>query len=88
MAEKDQYDREKWEIIQKARHAAEQAVFLQTQSESREQHIAKLEIELSEVLTLLVFISECDNRHMVEVFSAVSVALYDSLKNAQSCTFI
>lgn len=49
VAEKDQCDREKWEIIQKARHAAEQAVYLQTQSESREQHISKLETELSEV---------------------------------------
>ena len=49
MADKDQSEREKWEIIQKARNAAEQAVFLQTQSEEREQHIQKLETELSEV---------------------------------------
>lgn len=50
-AEKDQSDRDKWEIIQKARHAAEQAVFLQTQSEGREQHIQQLETELTEVHT-------------------------------------
>ncbi|KAL4221609.1 hypothetical protein ACF0H5_019866 [Mactra antiquata] len=47
--EKDQCDREKWEIIQKARHAAEQAVFLQTQSEGKQQHIQKLETELLEL---------------------------------------
>ncbi|XP_053379298.1 kazrin-like isoform X2 [Mercenaria mercenaria] len=47
-AEKEHCDREKWEIIQKARHAAEQAVFLQTHSEEREKHIQKLELELTE----------------------------------------
>ncbi|XP_052759830.1 kazrin-like isoform X2 [Mya arenaria] len=49
VGEKDQCDREKWEIIQKARQAAEQAVYLQSQSEDREEHIAKLEAELIEL---------------------------------------
>ncbi|XP_060597921.1 kazrin-like [Ruditapes philippinarum] len=47
--EKEHCDREKWDIIQKARHAAEQAVFLQTHSEEREKHIHKLETELIEL---------------------------------------
>ncbi|XP_052284093.1 kazrin-like isoform X3 [Dreissena polymorpha] len=49
LIEKDQWDHEKWEIIQKARQAAEQAVYLQTQSESREDHICKLENEITEL---------------------------------------
>ena len=49
MAEKEDSEREKWEIIQKARHAAEQAVYLQTEAEDREQHVQKIEVQLADV---------------------------------------
>lgn len=48
-AEKETCEREKWEIIQKARHAAEQAIFLQQQLEAQEQHSNKLDGEIFEL---------------------------------------
>ena len=47
--EKDTCEREKWEIIQKARHAAEQAIYLQQQLEVQEHHSQKLDGEIMEV---------------------------------------
>ncbi|XP_071146106.1 kazrin-like isoform X2 [Mytilus edulis] len=45
--EREDTEQEKWEIIKQARDAQERAVILRTQLESKEQHIKKLEMELS-----------------------------------------
>ena len=47
--EKEACEREKWEIIQKARNAAEQAIYLQQKLEAQEQHSDKLDGEILEV---------------------------------------
>lgn len=47
--EKETCEREKWEIIQKARHAAEQAIYLQQQLEAQEHHSNKLDTEILEL---------------------------------------
>lgn len=45
--ERENTEQEKWEIIKQARDAQERAVILRTQLESKEQHIKKLDMELS-----------------------------------------
>ncbi|CAG5128306.1 unnamed protein product, partial [Candidula unifasciata] len=46
--EKEMVEREKWEIINRAKDAAERAMFLKAQLESKEQSIKELEAELKE----------------------------------------
>ncbi|XP_041377484.1 kazrin-like isoform X2 [Gigantopelta aegis] len=47
--EKEESEREKWEIIKKAREAAERAVILRSQLDAKDQTIKKLEAELTEL---------------------------------------
>ncbi|ESO90452.1 hypothetical protein LOTGIDRAFT_123321, partial [Lottia gigantea] len=49
VTEKEESEREKWEIIKKARDSAERVVILRAQLDSKETQIKKLEAELVEV---------------------------------------
>ena len=47
--EKEESEREKWEIIKRARESAERAVVLRTQLDAREQTIRELQDEVAKV---------------------------------------
>ena len=47
--EKEESEREKWEIIKRARESAERAVVLRTQLDAREQTIRELQDEIAKV---------------------------------------
>lgn len=48
-SEKEDVEREKWEIIKRAREAAERSVMLQSKLDSKEKLVQKMQSDLSEV---------------------------------------